>query len=56
MNMDSPIRIDFFDVVAERIKLFEPDSGKSYSRIDPLQIAPATDVFIGQARGEVIGG
>jgi transcription-repair coupling factor (superfamily II helicase) len=56
VNMDSPIRIDFFDVVAERIKLFEPDSGKSYFEIESAQIAPATDVFIGQGEeGEVIG-
>lgn len=46
VNMESPVRVDFFGDEAERIKLFEPDSGKSYSEIDFARIAPATDIFI----------
>lgn len=46
INSENPIRIDFFDNLAEKIKLFETDTGKSFDSLSSIDIAPATDIFI----------
>ena len=34
---DKPVRIDFFDTVAEEIKYFDTESGKSYARAQSVK-------------------
>ena len=46
VNCDNPVRIDFFDTLAESIKYFDTESGKSYEKLEKIDIAPATDILL----------
>lgn len=46
INLDKPIRIEFFDDEIESIRYFEIESQTSIEEIDNIKIFPATDLLI----------
>jgi transcription-repair coupling factor (superfamily II helicase) len=46
INHEYPARIDFFGDTAEEIKLYDPETGKSFQSLSGVLAAPATDVFL----------
>ena len=49
INLDYPIRIDFFDNEIEYIKTFDPNTQKSIERIDNLDILPISEIYYDDA-------
>ena len=49
INLDHPIRIDFFDNEIEYIKTFDIDSQKSIERIDNIDILPISEIYYDSA-------
>lgn len=49
INLDHPIRIDFFDNEIEYIKTFDPSTQKSIERIDNLDILPISEIYYDDA-------
>lgn len=46
VNYINPVRIEFFGDEAERITIFDKDTGKSFKTLNAIAVSPATDVFI----------
>ena len=45
LNLDHPIRIDFFDVEVDSIRTFDENSQRSIENIEETSILPATDLI-----------
>ena len=45
MNVDYPIRIEFFDTVIESIRCFDPATQRTIEKRDHVKIIPATDLL-----------
>lgn len=48
INYDHPIRIEFFDTVIESIRFFHPDTQRTISIIEKVEILPATEFLTDQ--------
>lgn len=45
MGMEQPIRIEFFDDLVESMRIFDPNSQRSISKIEELVLAPSREVI-----------
>ncbi|MFT8812431.1 transcription-repair coupling factor [Oenococcus sp.] len=49
INMDSPVRLDFFDEELESMRTFDADSQKSLDKIQHVFVFPVSDFLLSQA-------
>ncbi|MBE5740419.1 MAG: transcription-repair coupling factor [Clostridiales bacterium] len=54
INMENPVRVDFFGDTVEKIKPYDVITGERLSGIDEVSILAATDVFLETSDGERI--
>ena len=45
INYDNPIRIEFFDTIIESIRLFDTFTQRTITKVDKINIIPATDIM-----------
>ena len=45
LNHEQPFRLDFFDDLLERIKIFDVETQRSYADIETIEIAPMHELF-----------
>ena len=49
INLDYPVRIDFFDDEIEYIKTFDPSTQKSINKIESIDILPISEIYYDDA-------
>lgn len=54
VQMERPVRIEFFDIEIDSIRIFDTDSQRSYESCNWVEILPATEFVLGKARAQEV--
>lgn len=50
LNLDQPIRLDFFDIELDSLRTFDPETQESLENLETFQLLPAKEVILTSSR------